>query len=167
MSRARLIEAFRENEHDLVSFLVARLRSAFVAQDLAQDLYIKVCSLDETPPVRNCRAYLFRMASNLAIDHLRGETRQAAALAEARALLEDAADHATPERTVIARDEFARLERVLAGLPPLSRRIFYLSRFEERSHREIAEIVGLSPAAVFKRLRMVLDRLAAARDPEA
>lgn len=165
MSESRLAETFKENERDLVNFLVTRLRSAFAAQDLAQELYIKIRSMDDTVPVRNGRAYLFRMAANLAIDYLRRESRHAALLAEARDFLGDDVDFATPEQTVMARQELARLESVMAELPPLSRKIFYLSRFEEKSHREIAAIVGISPTAVFKRLRGVLDRLARARQP--
>ena len=52
----------------------------------------------------------------------------------------------------------------MAELPPLSRKIFYLSRFEQKTQREIAAIVGLSPTGVFNHLRKVIDHLAAVRD---
>jgi RNA polymerase sigma-70 factor (ECF subfamily) len=164
MSESRLVEAFREHEHDLIRFLAARLKSIFVAQDLSQELYLKVRDLDSAEPVRNSRAYLFRMASNLAIDHARGEARRAELLAEAQDFLGSRDEVATPEQQVIARDELARLERAMAEVPPLSRKIFYLSRFEEKSQREIAEIVGLSPTAVFKHIRKVVDLLARVRE---
>lgn len=165
MSEPRLIETFKENERDLVRFLIARLKSAFTAHDLAQELYIKICSLNETVPIRNNRAYLFRMAANLAIDHLRREARHTEILAEAKEFLGDDVDPTTPERTLLAREELARLERAMAELPPLSRKIFYLNRFEDISQREIAAIVGLSPTAVFKHIRNVVDHLAKVRDP--
>lgn len=165
MSESRLLEALREHERDLVHFVVARLRSVFAAQDLIQDLYVRVRGLDHSIPIENDRAFLFRMAANLAIDHLRREGRRAELQAEAYRLLGEPIDFATPEQTLIARDELGRLEQVMADLPPLSRRIFHLSRFEEKSQREIAQIVGLSPTAVFKHLRRVLDRLAQVRDP--
>jgi len=103
-------------------------------------------------------------AEQAAIDHLRGESRRAALLAEAQSFLGTRDAVATPEQDLIARDQLARLERAMAEMPPLSRRIFYLSRFEEKSQREIAEIVGLSPTAVFKHIRKVLDHLAGVRD---
>ena len=165
MSESPLVQAFRENERDLVQFLVARLKSVFTAQDIAQELYLKVSLLDGHEPVRNGRAYLFRMAANLAIDHQRRESRQAELQAEAQAYLYGGSDPATPEQTLIARAELVRLERALAELPPLTRRIFHLSRFEEKSQREIAAAVGLSPTAVFKHLRNALDHLAKVRDP--
>ena len=165
MPESPLVQAFRENERDLVQFLVARLKSAFVAQDIAQELYLKVSLLDGQEPVRNGRAYLFRMAANLAIDHQRRESRQAELLAEAQAWLGEGRDPATPEQTLIARAELRRLEQALGELPPTTRRIFHLSRFEEKSQREIAAIVGLSPTAVFKHLRNAVDHLAKVRDP--
>jgi RNA polymerase sigma factor (sigma-70 family) len=165
MSESRLLQAFRDNERDLFRFLTARLRSAASAQDLTQEIYVNLRGVDEARPVRNARAFLFRMAANLAIDHQRGEARRTALLAEARDLLGGGIDTATPERALLARDELARLQRALAELPPLSRRIFYLSRFEEKSQREIATIVGLSPAAVFKHIRKVVDHLARVLDP--
>lgn len=158
------MRAFRQNERDLIRFLVARLRSVFAAQDVAQEIYLKAAGADGQEPVLNGRAYLFRMAANLATDHQRRETRQAELLTEARAFLGDGIDPTTPEQVLIARAELVRLERAFAELPPLTRRIFHLSRFEEKSQREIAEIVGLSPTAVFKHLRRAIDHLARVRD---
>ena len=125
MRNTPLIEAFKENEQDLIRFLIVRLKSA---------------------------------------DHLRREARQAELRDELQTFFGDEAEVATPEEALISRNELERLERAMAELPPLSRRIFYLSRFEQKSQREIAALVGLSPTAVFKHLRRVIDYLAAVRD---
>lgn len=164
MANPHLIETFKENERDLVNFLVLRLKSAFTAQDLVQELYIKISRLDDGIAVRNGRAYLFRMAANLAIDHLRRESRRAELLEEIRTFLVEEAPVATPEQALISRQELARLEGALAELPAISQKIFHLSRFEQKSQREIAALVGLSPSAVFKHLRRVIDHLAAVRE---
>tara|TARA_B100000965_G_scaffold12060_1_gene9186 strand:+ start:6554 stop:7051 length:498 start_codon:yes stop_codon:yes gene_type:complete len=165
MSDTSLIQTLRENERDLLQFLAARLKSAFTAQDLVQDLYLKVRGLDDQDQVRNGRAYLFRMASNLAVDHIRQERRRAELLAEAGHFLTGGLDPATPEQTLLAQDELSRLERALAGLPEITRRIFVLSRLDGMTQRQIAEAVGLSPSAVFKHLRRAVDVLARVRDP--
>tara|TARA_R110001592_G_scaffold81299_5_gene241398 strand:- start:7933 stop:8430 length:498 start_codon:yes stop_codon:yes gene_type:complete len=164
MSETSLIQAFRENERDLAQFLAARLKSAFAAQDLVQDLYLRVRGLDNPSDVQNGRAYLFRMASNLAIDHLRRERRRAELLAEAGDFLTGGIETPTPEQTLIARDELARLDVALSQLPAMTRRIFHLSRIDGLPQREVADIVGLSPAAVFKHLRKAVDHLALVRD---
>ena len=164
MSESRLLAAFRENERDLVQFLVQRLKSTFTAQDLVQDLYVRIRTLDPAPSVSNHRAYLFRMAANLATDHQRREKRHAELQAEAQSYLTETADTRSPERLAQSRAELARMARALDVLPPTTRRIFELNRFEEKSHREIAEIVGLSPTAVFKHIRRAVDHLARSRD---
>jgi len=45
-----------------------------------------------------------------------------------------------------------------------SRNVFYLSRFEGKTQREIARQLGISRTTVEKHMRKILDRLAAARD---
>ena len=165
MSGSSLAEAYREIERELISFLARRLKSVFTAQDLAQEIYLKVHALEDMGPVRDQRAYLFRMAANLSTDHLRKEARRAQLLAEARDFLWEESEALTPEQTVIAAQELARLEKALAELAPLSRRIFCLSRFEGRNQRDIADLVGISPTAVFKHLRKVVDHLAKVREP--
>ena len=165
MSETSLIQTLRENERDLLQFLAARLKSAFTAQDLVQDLYLKVRSLDNHDDVRNGRAFLFRMAANLAIDHIRQERRRAELLTEAGDFLTQGLDPATPEQTFLAQDELARLEKALAALPETTRRVFVLSRLDGMTQRQIADVVGLSPSAVFKHLRRAIDELAQVRDP--
>ena len=164
MPDSRLLTAFRENERDLIHFLVQRLRSSFTAQDLVQDLYVRIRTLDPAPSVSNHRAYLFRMAANLATDHQRREKRHAELQSEAQSYLSEATETRTPERLAQSRAELLRLARALDELPETTRRIFELNRLEQKSHREIAEIVGLSPTAVFNHIRRAVDHLAHARE---
>ena len=164
MSNSSLTETFTENERELFNFLVSRLKSVFAAQDIAQELYVKISRLDDGVPVRNGRAYLFQMASNLAIDHLRKESRRAELLNEIQTCQFEPPRVATPEQTLISHEELTRMERALAEMPAISRKIFYLSRFEQKSQREIASMVGLSPTAVFNHIRKVIDHLAAVRE---
>ena len=73
-------------------------------------------------------------------------------------------EHATPERRLIARQELENIRRVIAEMPPTSRNVFYLSRFEGKTQREIARQLGISRTTVEKHMRKILDCLAAARD---
>lgn len=164
MQNSTLIQTYQENAQDLLRFLVRRLRCAFTARDLAQEVYLRLLKVDHPTEVRNSRAYLFQVAANLATDHLRGEARRTALLAEVQDLLWSGTDGVTPERQTLARDELERLRRVANDLPPLTRRAFFLSRFEGKPLRAIAEELGVSQTTVEKHLRRALDRLARARD---
>jgi RNA polymerase sigma factor (sigma-70 family) len=164
MSESPLVESYRICERDLVRFLARRVKCIITAHDLAHDIFMKIHTLEGIAPVRNPRAYLFRMASNLAADHLRTEARHSALLHEAHGMLWQGVEEATPERRLIARQALAAVRGIIADLSPTSRTIFYLSRFEGKTQREIALELGISRTTVEKHMRKVLDRLAAARD---
>jgi len=144
--------------------MAARLRCPFTAHDLTQELYLKVSALDGRPEVDNARAYLFRMAENLVIDHLRREQRRSGLLAEVESLLWGGGQGVSPERQVMARQELRALIAVVEALPPATRRVFKRNRFDGKTQREIAEELGISQTAVEKHIRKALRRLAARRD---
>jgi RNA polymerase sigma factor (sigma-70 family) len=166
MSSPPLLRVFHESEGDLRAFMAARLRCPFTAHDLTQELYLKVSALDSRPEVANARAYLFRMAANLVIDHLRREQRRSGLLAEVEGLLWGGAGEGgvSPERQVMAQQELRALIAVVEALPPKTRRVFKRNRFDGKTQREIAEELGISQTAVEKHIRKALRRLAARRD---
>lgn len=163
MAHPRLLRIFQEHERDLVAFMTARLRCRFTAHDLVQELFLKVSALESGLEVTNARAYLFRMAANLATDHQRREQRQAGLLAEVEAHLRGGADGHSPERRVMAREELRDLTAVVEQMTPATRRIFKLNRFDGKTQREIAQELGISQTAVEKHIRKALAKLAAHR----
>ena len=164
MSSSPLLHVFQENEGDLRAFMAARLRCSFTAHDLTQELYLKVSALENRAEVGNARAYLFRMASNLVVDHLRREQRRGGLLAEIEGLLWGGDGGVSPERQVIAQQELRGLIAVVEALPPATRRVFKRNRFDGKTQREIAEELGISQTAVEKHIRKALQRLATRRD---
>ncbi|MGD1877734.1 MAG: RNA polymerase sigma factor [Kiloniellaceae bacterium] len=162
MARTLLLRIFQEHERDLRAFMAARLRCPFTAHDLAQELYLKVSSLENRLEIANARAYLFRMAANLVVDHQRRQQRQGSLLAEAEALLWGG-EGFSPERQVMAQQDLRALVAAVEQLPPATRRIFKRNRFDGRTQREIAEELGISQTAVEKHIRKALGRLAAHR----
>jgi RNA polymerase sigma-70 factor (ECF subfamily) len=163
MSDSALLEAYRKHEWELLRFLGKRLGSAAMASDAAQDLYLKLHTSENLPAVRDCRAYLFSMAANLASDRLRVERRRGEILAEVDGLLWRKTEELTPERHTLARAELRHLEAVIAELPARCRRVLYLARFEGRSQAEIAGELGLGITTVYKDLKLAMDRLLQAR----
>jgi RNA polymerase sigma factor (sigma-70 family) len=163
MNESALLRTYREAERDLLRFLIRRLKCVFTAKDLAHDVYLKLHEVPETAQVRNGRAYLFRMAANLATDHLRTESRRGQLLSEAHELLWSEAETRTPERDAIARDELEQMRKAISALPDMTRKIFHLNRFGGKTQKEIAAELGVSQTTVEKHIRKVLDHLAAAR----
>ena len=158
-----LIETYLEHRLELLKFLGQRLGSSSLAADLAQDLYLKLQSDKEFPPVRDRRAYLFTTAANLATDHLRVEKRRGEILQQAQATVWPQANELTPEHHAAVGDEINHLAAAIAKLGPRCRRIFYLSRYEEKTQAQIAAELGVGITTVYKDLKTVMETLVAVR----
>ena len=150
----------------LLRFLAARTGDPQLAEDLLQDLWIKLAA-NTTGPVTNPRAYLFRMANNLALDHARGTRR---AMARDRGWLDaDGASAMMPEERpdpapladalAERRQESEILARAIADLPAGARRALLLYRFDEMSPGEVAGAMGLSRSGVEKHLAVAMKHL--------
>jgi len=168
MAEPTLLQVFQSHERDLRAFMASRLRCPFTAQDLAQELFLKISALERRDlngrgEVANGRAYLFRMAANLVTDHQRGEQRRSGLLAEIASLPGGTGAGISPERRVMAQEELRDLIAVVEALPPQTRRVFKRNRFDGLTQREIAAELGISQTAVEKHIRKALARLAARR----
>jgi RNA polymerase sigma factor (sigma-70 family) len=132
----------------LVRFLRRRTNDPDLAEDLAQETWLRVSHSGASAVIDNPRAYLFRIASNLATDHLRAEQRRLLSDKELEALLSVPDDEPSPEAVAIGRSELRLIAGALAELPVRRRRILLMSRVEGRSHRAIAEHFSVSTRTV-------------------
>lgn len=158
-----LLETYREHEWELLRFLAKRLGSSSLASDIAHDLYVKLLQVNEHPPIRDRRNYLFTMAANLATDHMRMENRRREILETVDGLAWRQDENLTPERQAMAREELFFMHGEIAKLPPRCRRILYLSRFEGMTQAQIAERLGVGLTTVYKDLKLALGALTSAR----
>ena len=143
-----LLAAFTEHQDALKRFFRRRFKNAAVAEDLAQETWIRAAGADGSNVIENPRAYLFRIASNLAIDHQRHASRriELEATENVYHFVQDPAP--TPEAIAVGRNEYGHIVKVIEGLPPRCRQVFLLSRFEELSYTEIATRLGISRSTV-------------------
>jgi RNA polymerase sigma-70 factor (ECF subfamily) len=171
MAATALAEHLLENRAPLLRFL--RARGTCDAEDLFQDLWLKTDRLAVTTPMSDPRAYLFRMADNLAHDRVRTEMRRTAREHGWSDLFHGVGGHdQTPsaERALDARQRLRRVERALAALSDRTQAIFRRFRLEGMSQVDIAREDGISLSAVEKHLQRayrVLAALAAEDDAEA
>lgn len=139
---------------ELRRFLLARGMGPADADDLLQDLFVRLETV-ETGPVRSPKAYLYQMLNNMAHTRRRTEMRRQSRDAhylETRA--DGEADRAPDAETVLAgRDELARVEAELGLLPERTAWVFRQYRIEGRSQKVIAADLGISLSAVEKHLQ--------------
>lgn len=155
LSFADLQQLFLEAREQLQRHLCRRTENVQVAADLTQELYLKLSSIKAPIPDRDQgRAYLFRMAGNLAIDHLRSEARRTELLRGSQVLFEDT--DLSPDELVASQDDLRQFELALSELPPLCREILVMARVQGLEHKEIARRLGVSLSLVEKYQRRAL-----------
>ncbi len=161
-----LLEQLIGNHRDaLVRFLARKLGSVEDAQDIAQEAFMRLHHLDDlASELNNARAFLFQVASNLAIDQLRRRRLHARYLEEEGARLGDATaqqDPGGPEQLATASEQLRLVYRAIDSLPARCREALMLHRLRGLSYGEIAREMGVSVSSVEK---YILDALRHCRD---
>ena len=161
-----LSELISRYQNRLYRYLLRMVRQPAEAEDLFQQTWLRVVErIRAFDPNRNFDAWLFTLARNLAIDHLRR--------IQPRSLDEPLSDDASAETAAdqLASRELLPLERALASeramhvatamtmLPVIYREVLVLRFEEEMKIEEIAQVVGAPLSTVKTRLRRSLEQL--------
>ncbi len=143
---------FEKHRLELKRVIAARFKLAHEAEDVVQDAFHNMLRAQNIEELENPAAYLYQTASNLALNRIRKQRNHHRYLQ--CQLVDDEAeqDFLTPDRHEGARRDLARLESVLAKLPEKYRRTFLLSRQQEKTYREISELLGISESTVEKHI---------------
>jgi RNA polymerase sigma-70 factor (ECF subfamily) len=139
---------FAEHNRALVRFLRTRVRSEQEARDVAQEAYVRLLQIDQPGTVSFLRAYLFRIALNIAID--RGRAEAIRENAHRDPVFDEEAVEPDPERRSLAREELRLLDECLKELPEKARLAFLWHRVSEMKVDEIAARLGVSDRMVRK-----------------
>ncbi|MCJ2185055.1 RNA polymerase sigma factor [Novosphingobium sp. 1949] len=150
---ARFLPALR-------GFFLRRLGHAHMAEDLAQDVMVRMHARSQASAILNLEAYIFQTASSVLRDHLRRESVRGVVVACDPADLENNAVELGPDRVLQARDELARVASALNELPERTRDIFLMRRYEGLAYGEIAQRVGISVSALEKHMTKAIAHLA-------
>lgn len=143
-----------ENRPAILRFLTARRVPPDEAEDLIQDLFVKLES-HPTGPVTDARAYLYRMADNLLLDRRRSAGRRTS---REEAWMEvhfgtETDDCPSAEQITMARQDLAIVSRALAVLPTRTVDIFRRFRIDAIPQKQIAAELGISVSAIEKHLQ--------------
>ena len=139
----------------------------FEADDLVQEVFVRLQSRAAAGQVENVERYLFAIANNVLVSRhrhaaARGWHRQQA-LTDAAQPIEEL----SPERVLIGRQEYERMILALGQLPPRAREAFVFHRFEEMSHAAIARRMGITLAGVRRLLARAMQRIAEVMEARA
>jgi len=166
-AKAELLAVYLERRPALVRFFATRTGCPDRAEDIVQDIYVRLQALSETSAreIANPAAFLYRIGGNLMLDGVRRRQRASArdqAWSDASSLSSDGvsvADSPSPEDAAWARLKFDRVAAAVEELAPNVRIALRLHRIEGLTHAEVAARMGVSRSSVEKYLSTALAHL--------
>lgn len=153
-SEAAYRELLTRYERPVFSLVFRMVRDREMAEDLAQETFIKVLNnLDRYSPEFKFSSWLFKIANNLTIDHLRRRRINTISIEGAPDAVTAESARATsiavvsgdesPLEELESRELGTAIERAIGKLRPEYRACIMLRHVEDKSYEEIAEIVKL------------------------
>ncbi|HEY4032253.1 MAG TPA: RNA polymerase sigma factor [Caulobacteraceae bacterium] len=134
------------------------------AEDLVQEVFLRLQIASDRVEIDNVEGYIFRIANNVLISRHRHD------LVEGRPFRDPLPDdiaspeQMSPERILLGREHWIRLQAGILALPTRARQAFLLHRFEGMTYAAIARRMGVSTSAVEKLIGRALHQLAVELD---
>lgn len=153
---------FAEKGASLHSYLVRRVSHRWDAQDLAQEVYLRLLRIDpaDAASIRNPEAYLFTVAANLIKEHAVMRQRSPLSSNVLEKVIEQFSTPCSAEANVDREVRRQRLGALIKRLSPKCRAVLVMHYRDELSYREIGERISVSPNMVKK---YIVQGLAACR----
>lgn len=129
------------------------------AEDVTQSLWLRVQRIEDDPPILHKRAFLYRLAANLATDRARAERRYDALFEAGEPPRNLPHDVPSAERQLLDREQLDRLMRAVDGLSPRCREVFLLRKLEDMPVQEICQRLGISRSMVARHMDNALRHL--------
>lgn len=144
-SSQRIAEWARSWNAGLTRFLRRRLPQQIDAEDLAQEVYVRLLRVEKLELIEEPQAYLYKVAVNVA-----AEWRMRACHSKPHSADElDTLVAATTPETALSEADFARqLDDALRAMTPMLRAVIYLKLRDGMSHEEIARHLGITTRMV-------------------
>jgi RNA polymerase sigma factor (sigma-70 family) len=143
-------------QRPLMTFFMRRIKDRSLAEDLTQDVLLKVVRACERGQIARADSYVFKVAINLLRDHRRRTLRTGPAVflpieEDFDGQLENQLVEAiSPERVLLSEESLADVLRSLEELGDMTREIFILFRLENMKQKDIAALYGIGQSTVEK-----------------
>lgn len=162
------IEAmYREHAGRLTSWLRRRFGDGPPApEDIAHEAFEKYCRLPSTDHIENSRAFLYTMASNLAVSGIRSNAR---ARSYVKAELSNSGletEKITPERVLEGKDDLVRVQMTFESLTERQKQIVIMSRLYGQTYMQISADKGWSLGTIAADMKIAMTALSAIKQDD-
>lgn len=155
MTDHKLAKLYTEYNSRLVTVAQLYVRDRMVAEDIVADSFVKLnASVQDITDGMRVEAYLMTIVKNQCLNYLKQkETRRRVESEMMRSL-----DTLEPQKLFTC--ELQRLvSQATDSMPELTRRVFWESRYNDKTYREIAEDLGLNSRRVHTEMQRALSIL--------
>ncbi len=157
-----LAELLREQRLPLNQFLLGLLRNRADADDVLQEVFLKL--MENWPSIRldTAKSWLFTVAYHEAMSFRRGRIRKDAALAELwrSPVWQDDRSPPTADTEAMRREAIDAVRSSLAALPAAQRDVIERRVYRNQTFQTIANELGCPLGTVLTRMRRALQALA-------
>jgi RNA polymerase sigma factor (sigma-70 family) len=165
---ATALELDRSFRGPLVAYFMKRVNSRNEAEDLTQEVFIRLLNHPDRNNGQTIERYVFTIAANLLRDRAksvatahRTRIQSLDVLDEKDAFSANLIEDRNPERVLVGRQAIQDVVNALSELGERTRDVFILARLENVQHREIASMYGISVSAVEKMMMKAMAHLGA------
>jgi RNA polymerase sigma-70 factor (ECF subfamily) len=158
----QVTDYFEQWRESVYRYVVAAFGNSAQAEDVTQEAFLQLYRcLRAGQSIGNVRAWVFRVAHNLAVNQIKSQQfitpLDDETWAEVRRLYQDSSP--TPEQRLLKQEKFDRLRIAVASLTAPERQCLHL-RTKGFRYREIAKILGMGTTTVAETLYRVIEKLA-------
>lgn len=144
---------FRRNYPRLCQRVQRMLGDMDAAEDIVQEVFVQFWHNENQQKIDNPEAYLHRAAINKALNYAGSQKRR---MQIAREYQQEQARIMPAGEELELRELQQEVQQGIDSLPPMCRKVFLLSRYEEMSHKEIAAFLGISANTVDNHIKKAL-----------
>ncbi len=150
-------QLFRNFYEPATKYIYYKCGNLQQAEDIVQNVFIKLWKLCASVSFYKAKSYIYTACNNLFLNDV---AHQKVVLKHQRTIKENT-DYESPD-FLIEIDEFRqKLKTAINTLAIKEREVFLLSRVENKTYKEIAEITGLTVKAIERRMSKALQELRA------
>ena len=158
--RADFDTLYQQHSREVWALAYARWMNADTAQDIMQEAFLRLWKkLEEGEDILNPRAWLLRVARNLAEDLAKSSFRRNGTLPP-QLMNGVQSKEASPLESLEKEETFAQLRTLLHQMPQSDREILTLRYALDYNTGQISELLGINATAVHMRLSRARQRLA-------
>ena len=137
-------------------FIFGFVKSSAIAEELSQDVFMKIWENFDKIIFIECRdAYIYRIARNIALDHITQRNKEKESYGNNLKLSENN----SIEEEIDAKELQLLIELTVNSIPPQRKKVYKLSRIEGISNDNIAKKLNISKKTVENHLNIALNKI--------